>query len=120
MVKWLKKAELNNEGVKSRMSYKSGSSRSCKSGSSKSSDKSGNSSNSEITKENIRLAEMIPEANYAEQKMKMEYDKKKLEMEEKKAKAKTRAKVWSTTGAVSFQKYKKEDQFLTGEDKRKK
>ena len=43
MVKWLKEAELNNEEVKSRMSYKSGSSRSCKSGSSKSSSKSGNS-----------------------------------------------------------------------------
>ena len=43
MVKWLKEAELNNEEVKSRMSYKSGSSRSCKSGSSKSSSRLGNS-----------------------------------------------------------------------------
>ena len=43
MVKWLKEAELNSEEVKSRMKYKSGSSRSCKSGSSKSSSKSGNS-----------------------------------------------------------------------------
>ena len=34
MVKWLKEAELNSEEVKSRMKYKSGSSRSCKSGSS--------------------------------------------------------------------------------------
>ena len=30
MVKWLKEADLNNEEVKSRMSSKSGSSRSCK------------------------------------------------------------------------------------------
>ena len=43
IVKWLKEAELHNEEVKSRMIYKSGSSRSCKSGSSKSSSKSGNS-----------------------------------------------------------------------------
>ena len=35
LVKWLKKAELNNKEVKSRMSYKSGSSRSFKSRSSK-------------------------------------------------------------------------------------
>ena len=42
MVKWLKEAELNNEEVKSRMSSKSGSSRSCKLGSSKSSSKSEN------------------------------------------------------------------------------
>ena len=48
MVTWLKEADMNNEEVKSRMSYKSGSSRSCKSGSSKSSSKSGNSRGSKV------------------------------------------------------------------------
>ena len=48
MVKWLKEAELNKEEVKSRMSYKSGSSKSCKSGSSKSNSKSGNSRGSKV------------------------------------------------------------------------
>ena len=82
MVKWSKKPELNYEEVKSRMSYKAGSSRSFKCGSSKSSSKSGNSRGSKISmeeraiEENIRLAEVIPEANYAEQKIKMEYDRK--------------------------------------------
>ena len=82
MVKWSKKPELNYEEVKSRMSYKAGSSRSFKCGSSKSSSKSGNSRDSKISmeeraiEENIRLAEVIPEANYAEQKIKMEYDRK--------------------------------------------
>ena len=51
MVKWLKEAELNKDEVKSRMSYKSGSSRSCKSGSSKSSSKSGNSRGSKVSLE---------------------------------------------------------------------
>ena len=51
MVKWLKEAELNSEEVKSRMKYKSGSSRSCKSGSSKSSSKSGNSRGSKVSLE---------------------------------------------------------------------
>ena len=41
-------------------------------------------------------------------------------MEEKVVKAKARAKVLSTFGDAYLQKYKKEDQFLTGEDKRKK
>ena len=125
MVNWLKEAELNNEEVKSRMSYKSGSSRSCKSGSSKSSSKSGNSRGSKVSmeeraiEEKIRLAEVIAEANYADQKIKMEYDRKKLEIEEKVAKAKARAKVLNTFGDVSLQKYKKEDQLLTEEDNRK-
>ena len=127
MVKWLKEAELNNEDVKSRMSSKSGSSRSCKSGSSRSSSKSENSRGSKVSmeersiEENIRLAEVIAETNYADQKMRMEYDRKKLEMEERvvKAKARARAKVLSTFGDVSLQRYKKEDQLLTGEDNRK-
>ena len=82
MVKWLKEAELNYDEVKSRISYKVGSSRSFKCGSSKSSSKSGNSRDSKISmeeraiEENIRLAEVIPEANYPEQKIKMEYDRK--------------------------------------------
>ena len=58
MVKWLKEAELNEE-VKSRMSYKLGSSRSCKSGSSKSSPKSGNSIGSEVTMEERTIEENI-------------------------------------------------------------
>ena len=69
--------------------------------------------------ENIRLVEVIAEANFADQKIKMEYDRKKLEIEERVAKAKARAKVLSTFGDVSLQKYKKEDQLLTEEDNRK-
>ena len=85
MVKWLKEAELNNEKVKSRMS--------CNSRSSKSSSKSGNSRSSKVSIEERaikknRLAGVIAEANYADQKMKMEYDKKKLQIEERAAKAK--------------------------------
>ena len=63
MFKCLKEAELNNEEVKSRMSYESGSSRSYKFGNSKSSSKSGNSRGSKVgmeerpIEENIRLAE---------------------------------------------------------------
>ena len=78
MVKCLKEAELNDEEVKSRMSFKSRSPRSCKSWSSKSSCKSGNSRGSKVNmeeraiEENLRLAEVIAEANYADQKMKME------------------------------------------------
>ena len=52
--------------------------------------------------DNIRLAEVIAEAKYADQKMKMEYDRKKFEMEERVEKAKARAKVLSTFGDVSF------------------
>ena len=86
MVKWLKEAELNNEEVKSRMSCKLRSSRSGKSGSSKISSKSGNSRGSKVSmeeraiEENIRIAEVITEASYADQKIKMEYDRKKLEI----------------------------------------
>ena len=125
MVKWLKEVELNNEEVKSRMSYKSGSSRSCKSGSSKSTSNSGNSRGSKVSmeeiaiEENIRLAEVIVEANYADHKIKMEYDRKKLEIEKKVAKAKARAKVLNNFGDQSLQKHKKEDQLLTEEDNKK-
>ena len=49
----------------------------------------------------------------------MEYDRKKLEIEERVAKTKARAEVLSTFGDVSFQKYKREDQFLSGENNRK-
>ena len=81
MVKWLKEAELNNEKVKSRMSCNSRSSN------------SGNSRSSKVSIEERaikknRLAGVIAEANYADQKMKMEYDKKKLQIEERAAKAK--------------------------------
>ena len=69
--------------------------------------------------ENIRLAEVIAESNYADQKIKVEYDGKKLEMEKMVAKTKTRAKVLSAFGDASFQKYKKEEQLLTGGDKSK-
>ena len=60
--------------------------------------------------ENIRLAQVIPEANYAEQKIKMEYDRK--QSEEKVAKA--RAKVLNIFGDVSLQ-----DPLLTEEKNRK-
>ena len=62
---------------------------------------------------------MIAEANYADHKIKMEYERKKLEIDKKVAKAKARAKVLNTFGDVSLQKYKKEDQLLTEEDKKK-
>ena len=68
--------------------------------------------------ENIRLAEVISEANYSYQKIKMEYDRNKLEMEENMAKEKARAKVFKTICDVSLRKYKKEDQLLTEEDNR--
>ena len=68
--------------------------------------------------ENINLTEVIAEANYADQKIKIEYNRKKLETEERVAKAKARAKVLNTFGDVSLQKYKKEDQLLTEEDNR--
>ena len=68
--------------------------------------------------ENIRLAEVISEANYSYQKIKMEYDRNKLEMEENMAKEKARAKVLNTICDVSLRKYKKEDQLLTEEDNR--
>ena len=69
--------------------------------------------------ENIRFAKLIAEANCTYQKIKMEYDRKKLEMEERVAKSKTRAKVWSTFGDVSLQKYNEEDQLLPEKDNRK-
>ena len=105
MIKWLKEAELNNEEMKSRMSFKSESS--------KSSSKSGNFGGSKVSmeervsEENIRLAEVIAESNYADQKMKMEYDKKRLKMEERVAKAKARANVLSTFSDISLQKYER-------------
>ena len=68
--------------------------------------------------ENIRLAEVISEANHSYQKIKMEYDRNKLEMEENMAKEKARAKVLNTICDVSLRKYKKEDQLLTEEDNR--
>ena len=61
-----------------------------------------------VIQENIRLAEMIAEANYADQKIKMEHDRKNLEIEERVAKAKAREKVLSAFGNESLQKYKKE------------
>ena len=68
--------------------------------------------------ENINLTEVIAEANYADQKIKIEYNRKKLGIEERVAKAKARAKVLNTFGDVSLQKYNKEDQLLTEEDNR--
>ena len=40
--------------------------------------------------ENNRLAEMIAESNYADQKTEMEYDRKKLEIKERVTKAKAK------------------------------
>ena len=68
----------------------------------------------------IRIAEVIAEATYADQKIKIKYDRKKLEIEERVAKAKARAKLLSIFGDVSLLKYKKEDQLLTEDDTRKK
>ena len=116
MFKWLKEAELNNEEMKSRMSFNSVSL-----GSSKSENSRGSKVSMEerTTEQYIRIAEKIAESNYADQKMKIEYNRKKLEIEEKVAKAKTRAKVLSTLGNVSLQKYKKKGLLLTGADNSK-
>ena len=65
--------------------------------SSKSSRSSNASSRSSIKdkaiEEKIKLAELMAESNFTEQKLKMEYEAKRLEMEEKVAKAHTRIKV---------------------------
>ena len=94
IIKWLKEAELNKEEVGSR---KSVGSRSSKYRSSKSSRSSNASSRSSIKykaiEEIIKVAELIVESNFTEQKLKMEYEGKRLEMEEKVAKAQARAKV---------------------------
>ena len=95
LFKWMKEGELNDkEEVKSQKSVCSSKSKSS-SGSSKSgsSRRSKCSIEEKVINEKIKVAELITEANYAEQKMKMEYKKKRLEMEEKVAIAKARAKV---------------------------
>ena len=95
LFKWMKEGELNDkEEVKSHKSVCSS-----KSKSSSGSPKSGSSRRSKcsieekVIDEKIKVTELITEANYVEQKMKMEYEKKRLEMEEKVAIAKARAKV---------------------------
>ena len=94
IIKWLKEAELNKEEERSR---KSVGSRSSKSRSSKSSRSSNHSSRSSIKdkaiEEKIKIAELIAESNFTDQKLKMEYEAKRLEMEEKVAKAQARAKI---------------------------
>ena len=95
LFKWMKEGELNDkEEVKSQKSVCSSKSKSS-SGSSKSgsSRRSKCSTEEKVINEKIKVAELITEANYAEQKMKMEYEQKRLEMEEKVAIAKARAKV---------------------------
>ena len=58
---------------------------------------SNRSSRSSITdraiEEQIKIAELIAESNFTDQKLKMEYEAKRLEMEEKVAKAQARAKI---------------------------
>ena len=100
------------------MSSKSGTStKSYKPCSSKRSSKSGSSRLSKVNieeraiEENLRLAEVIAESDFADQRIKIKYYRKKLEMEERVAK--TRAKVFSTLGDISLQKYRKEDKLLT-------
>ena len=72
-------------------------SRSSKSRSSKSSSSRNASSRSSIQdkaiEEKIKVAELIAESNFTEQKLKIEYEAKRLEMEEKVAKSQARAKV---------------------------
>ena len=72
--KWLKEVELNKEKVKSRNSVGS---RRSKSRSSKSSRSSNGSSRSSIKdkaiEEKIKIAELIAESNFSDQKSKMEY-----------------------------------------------
>ena len=76
---------------------KSVGSRSSKSRSSKASRSSNGSSRSSIKdkaiEENIKIAELIAESNFTDQKMKMEHKAKRLQMEEKVAKAQARAKI---------------------------
>ena len=80
----MKEAELNKEEERSR---KSVGSRSSKSRSNKSSRSSICSSRSSIKdkaiEEKIKIAELIAESNFTDQKLKMEYEAKRLEMEEK-------------------------------------
>ena len=94
IIKWLKEAELNKEEERSR---KSVGSRSSKSRSSKSSRSSNHSSRSSIKdkaiEEKIKIAELIAESNFTDQKLKMEYEAKRVEMEEKVPKAQARAKI---------------------------
>ena len=80
----MKEAKLNKKGVRSR---KSVGSRSCKSRSSKSSRSSNGSSRSSIKNKaiegNIKIAELIAESNFTDQKLKMEFEAKTLEIEER-------------------------------------
>ena len=88
IIKWMKEVELNKEELGSRKSLGS---RSNKSRSSKSSISSNGSSRSSIKdkaiEEKIKVADLIAESNFTEQKLKMEYEAKRLELEEKVAKA---------------------------------
>ena len=83
IIKWLKKAELKKEEVGFR--------------SSKSLRSSNATSRSNIEDkaigEKIKVAALIVESNFTEQKLKMEYEVKRLDMEEKIGKAQARAKV---------------------------
>ena len=94
VIKWLKEAEINKEEVGSRNSVRP---RSRESRCNKPSRSSNASSRSSIQdkgiEENIKVAELIAESNFTEQKLKTEYESKRLGMEEKVAKAQARAKV---------------------------
>ena len=94
IIKWLKEAELNKEEERSRKSVGSRSSKSRSSKSSRSSNRSSRSSiKDKAIEEKIKIAELIAESNFTDQKLKMEYEAKRLEMEEKVAKAQARAKI---------------------------
>ena len=70
IIKWLKEAELNKEEMRSRKSVGSRSSKSSRSsnGSSRSSIKD------KAIEEKIKIAELIAESNFTDQKLKMEYE----------------------------------------------
>ena len=94
IIKWLKEAETNKEEVGSRNSVGSRSSESRCNKSSRCSNTSSRSSiKDKAIEENIKVAELIAESNFAEQKLKAEYEAKRLGTEEKVVKAQARAKV---------------------------
>ena len=79
IMKWLKAAELNKEEGRSRKSVGSRSSKSSRfsNGSSRSS-----GIKDKAIEEKIKVAELISESNFTDQKWKMEYEAKRLEVEE--------------------------------------
>ena len=95
IIKWLKEAELNKGKVGSRKLVGSRSSKYRSSKSSRSSNASSRSiSKDKAIEEKIKVAELIAESNFTEQKLKMEYEAKRLELEEKVVKLKQDPRYW--------------------------